>query len=35
VYFPEFGVRSEVNVYSHPDHIEVTTAIQRELDVIK
>ncbi len=35
VYFPEFGVRSEINVYSHPDRIEVTTAIQRALDVIE
>lgn len=34
VYLPEFGVRSEINVYSLPDRIEVTTAIQRELDVI-
>ncbi|MER3483356.1 MAG: aminopeptidase P family protein [Meiothermus sp.] len=34
VYFPEFGVRSEINVYSHPDRIEVTTAVQTELDVI-
>lgn len=34
VYFPDFGVRSEINVYSHSDRIEVTTAIQRELDVI-
>ncbi|MER3556411.1 MAG: aminopeptidase P family protein [Meiothermus sp.] len=35
VYFPEFGVRSEINVYSHPDRIEVTTAIQTQLDVIR
>jgi Xaa-Pro aminopeptidase len=34
VYFPEFGVRSEINVYSHPDKIEVTTAIQREIDIL-
>jgi len=34
VYFPEFGVRSEINVYSHPDRIEVTTAGQVALDVI-
>jgi Xaa-Pro aminopeptidase len=34
VYFAEFGVRSEINVYSHPDKIEVTTAIQRELDIL-
>jgi Xaa-Pro aminopeptidase len=34
VYFPEFGVRSEINVYSHPNKIEVTTAIQREIDIL-
>ena len=34
VYFPEFGVRSEINVYSTANSIEVTTAIQTELDVI-
>ncbi len=34
VYFPEFGVRSEINVYSHKDKVEVTTAIQREIDLL-
>jgi Xaa-Pro aminopeptidase len=34
IYFPEFGVRSEINVYSHPNKIEVTTAIQREIDIL-
>ena len=34
VYFSEFGVRSEINVYSHPDKVEVTTAIQREIDIL-
>ncbi len=34
VYFPEFGVRSEINVYSHKDKVEVTTAIQREIDIL-
>lgn len=35
VYFPEFGVRSEINVYSHPDRVEVTTALQTALDVLE
>jgi Xaa-Pro aminopeptidase len=34
IYFPEFGVRSEINVYLHPNKIEVTTAIQREIDIL-
>ncbi len=34
VYFPEFGVRSEINVYSYADKVEVTTAIQREIDLL-
>jgi Xaa-Pro aminopeptidase len=34
VYFPEFGVRSEINIYSHKDKVEVTTAIQREIDLL-
>jgi Xaa-Pro aminopeptidase len=34
IYFPEFGVRSEINVYSQPNKVEVTTAIQRELDIL-
>jgi Xaa-Pro aminopeptidase len=34
VYFPEFGVRSEINIYSHRDKVEVTTAVQREIDLL-
>lgn len=34
VYFPEFGVRSEINVYSKPNGIEITTAVQRALDLV-
>jgi Xaa-Pro aminopeptidase len=34
VYLPEFGVRSEINVYSFDRSLEITTAIQHELDVI-
>jgi Xaa-Pro aminopeptidase len=34
VYLPEFGVRSEINVYSLERSLEITTAIQHELDVI-
>jgi Xaa-Pro aminopeptidase len=34
VYLPEFGVRSEINVYSLEHGLEITTAIQHELDVI-
>ena len=34
VYLPEFGVRSEINVYSLERDIEITTAIQTQLDVI-
>jgi Xaa-Pro aminopeptidase len=34
VYFAEFGVRSEINVYSHKDKVEVTTAMQQEIDLL-
>jgi Xaa-Pro aminopeptidase len=34
VYLPEFGVRSEINVYSLESTLEITTALQTELDVI-
>jgi Xaa-Pro aminopeptidase len=34
VYFQEFGVRSEINIYSHEDNVEVTTAVQKEIDVV-
>jgi len=35
VYFPQFGVRSEINVYTHPKEVEITTALQRQLEVIE
>jgi Xaa-Pro aminopeptidase len=31
IYLPEFGIRSEVNVYRGPDRAEVTGAVQTEL----
>lgn len=34
VYFPQYGVRSEINVYSSEKGIEITTAKQTELDVL-
>jgi Xaa-Pro aminopeptidase len=34
VYTPEFGVRSEINVYSTGHGLEITTALQTELDVL-
>jgi Xaa-Pro aminopeptidase len=34
VYLPEFGVRSEINVCSLERDIEITTAIQTQLDVL-
>jgi Xaa-Pro aminopeptidase len=34
VYTPEFGIRSEINVYSQQNRVEVTTAIQRKLDML-
>jgi Xaa-Pro aminopeptidase len=34
VYFPEYGVRSEINVYSTATGIEITTARQTGLDVL-
>ena len=34
VYLPEFGVRSEINVYSLDRGLEITTALQTELDVL-
>lgn len=34
VYGPNWGIRSEINVYSRADGVEVTTALQRELDII-
>jgi Xaa-Pro aminopeptidase len=33
-YLPEFGVRSEINVYVTDGKLEITTAVQRDLDVI-
>jgi Xaa-Pro aminopeptidase len=33
-YLPEFGVRSEINVYATDRGLEITTAVQRDLDVI-
>ncbi len=34
VYLPEFGVRSEINVYSTSTGLELTSAIQTTLDVL-
>ncbi len=34
VYTPEYGVRSEINVLAWDDGVEITTAIQTELDVL-
>lgn len=34
VYLPEFGVRSEIDVYLHDREVEVTSAVQRSLDVV-
>jgi Xaa-Pro aminopeptidase len=34
VYLPEFGVRSEINVYSTSNGLELTSAIQTRLDVL-
>jgi Xaa-Pro dipeptidase len=34
IYFPEFGVRSEVNVLVRPNQAEVTGKIQREIVII-
>ena len=34
VYFAEFGVRSEINVYAREDGIDITTARQTEIDII-
>ncbi len=34
VYLPEFGVRSEINVYSTSSGLELTSAIQTTLDVL-
>jgi len=31
VYFPEFGIRSEINMIVHAQDAEVTGAVQREL----
>lgn len=33
-YLPEFGVRSEINVYATERALEITTCIQRKLDLI-
>ncbi len=33
-YLPEFGVRSEINVYVTDGKLEITTCLQRDLDVI-
>lgn len=34
VYFPHFGVRSEINVYVAEGGVELTTAIQTEIDIV-
>lgn len=34
VYFPHFGVRSEINVYAGEGGVEVTTAVQREIEIV-
>jgi Xaa-Pro aminopeptidase len=34
VYTLEFGVRSEINVYSQANKVDITTAIQRKIDVL-
>lgn len=34
VYFPHFGVRSEINVYVAEEGVELTTAIQTEIDIV-
>ncbi|MBF6596142.1 MAG: aminopeptidase P family protein [Thermaceae bacterium] len=34
VYFPDFGIRSEINVYSKTDGVEVTTAKQTAIDIL-
>lgn len=31
IYLPDFGIRSEIDVYFHADAVEVTTALQEEL----
>jgi len=31
IYLPEFGMRSEVNVYVHEDQARVTGAVQKEI----
>lgn len=34
LYFSDFGVRSEINVYTHTDKLEITTVIQRDIDIL-
>jgi Xaa-Pro aminopeptidase len=34
VYLPDFGVRSEIDVYLSPQGAEVTTSVQREVVLI-
>ncbi|WP_243030607.1 M24 family metallopeptidase [Thermus altitudinis] len=34
VYLPDFGVRTEVNVYVHPEGLEVTTPLQEGLTLL-
>ncbi|WP_038058442.1 M24 family metallopeptidase [Thermus amyloliquefaciens] len=34
VYLPDFGVRTEVNVYLHPQGLEVTTPLQESLTLL-
>lgn len=34
VYFPHFGVRSEINVYVAEGGVELTTAIQTKIDIV-
>lgn len=34
VYFPHFGVRSEINVYVADEGVELTTAIQSQIDLV-
>jgi Xaa-Pro dipeptidase len=34
VYLPEFGVRSEIDLYAGPDGLEITTPVQRDVVLI-
>jgi len=31
IYLPDFGIRNEIDVYLHPDDVEVTTETQDKL----